>query len=162
MIAFGDGEPPEEGELVLWDGFDEPAKEDAVRFFSGKTWPEVLTHLRQLKDAPVFGAAYFLEEWSVLRPRALAYYGRAYLDFLQETRESARPDEEFVFYFLGQLYQVFFMHQGSPFDSVLTALLRRVVEQVGEQAAAGTFEYFGEDIERQAAKLLITMSTHGF
>ena len=66
MTGFGQGERPEEGELVLWDGFDQLEKEDAVRFFSGKDWPDVLTYLRELKDEPVFSGAYFLEEWSVL------------------------------------------------------------------------------------------------
>ena len=157
MTAFGQGEPPEERELVLWDGFDQPTKEDAVRFFASKAWPDVLAHLRKLRDEPVFRGAYFLEEWSVLSPRALAYYARGHLDFLWETLASAQPDEEFTFYFLGQLYQVFHIHKGSPFNPAQTRLLRRVVERIGEQATAGSFEYFREDIKRQAESLLPKM-----
>ena len=159
--AFGQGEQPAERELVLWDGFDRPTKEDAVRFFSGKAWPDVLAHLRGLKDEPVFRGAYFLEEWSVLSPPALAYYARAYLEFLPEALASAPPDEEFPFYFLGQLYQVFYMHKGSPFSPAQTKLLRRVVEGVRKRAAVpGSFEYWGDDIKLQAEQVLHEMQAH--
>lgn len=158
MTGFGEGERPEEGVLVLWDGFDQPTKEDAVRFYSGKNWLDVLAHLRKLKDEPVFAGAYFLEEWSVLSSAALAYYARAYLEFLQETLASAQPNEEFVFHFLGQLYQVFYMHKGSPFSPAQTNSLRGVVERLGEKAAGpGSFEYFGDDIRLQAEKVLAQM-----
>jgi hypothetical protein len=112
-----------------------------------------------LKDEPVFRGAYFHEEWSVLSPRALAYYARAYLEFLQETLATAQPDEEFVFYFLGALYQVFYMHKGSPFSSPQTILIRRIVRRTGERAAGGLFEYFGDDIKIQAETLLTQMGT---
>ena len=142
MTAFGQGERPDEGELVLWDGFEVLDKEAAVRFFSGKTWTDVLAHLRGLKDEPVFKGAYFHEEWSVLSPRALAYYARAYLEFLRETLGSARPDEEFVFYFLGALYQILYMHKASPFTPMQTDFVRRIVEWLGEKAAAlESFDY---------------------
>lgn len=52
MTGFGQGERPHEGELVVWDGFDHPEKESAVRFYSGKTWPDVLGHLRRRKNDP--------------------------------------------------------------------------------------------------------------
>jgi hypothetical protein len=103
--------------------------------------------LRSLKDEPVFGGAYFLEEWSVLSPRALAYYARAHLEFLLETRASAQTDEEFIFCFLGQLYQV--VHAGNPFHPAQTNLLRRVVEWIGEEA--------GDEIRLQAEKVLAEM-----
>ena len=157
--GFGQGEAPDEGELVLWDGFDQMDKEDAVRFYSGKAWPDVLAHLRSLKDRPVFGGTYFLEEWSVLTPPALAYYARAHLEFLLETLAGAQPDEEFIFSFLGQLHQV--VHTGSPFHPTQTNLLRRVVEWIGEKAAAqGSFEYYGNDIMLQAGKVLARMKAH--
>ena len=160
-IGFGQGERPEESELVLWDGFDQPTKEDAVRFYAGKNWQDVLTHLRKLKDEPVFGGAYFLEEWSVLSPRALAYYARAHLDFLRETLASPQPDEEFTFHFLGQLYQVFYMHKRSPFSLAQTNLLRRVVQRISEKAEApGTFEYYRDDVRLQAEKILTQMAPH--
>lgn len=155
MTGFGEGERPEEGALVLRDGFDQPTKEDAVRFYSGKTWVDVLAHLRTLKDEPVFRGAYFLEEWSVLSPPALAYYARGHLEFLQETLASAQPNEEFIFQFLGQLCQVFHMHKGSLFSPAQTRSLRDVVERIGAKAAApGSFEYFGDDIRLQVEKVL--------
>lgn len=153
--SFGRRERPHESELVRWDGFDQLEKECAVRFYSGKTWLDVLAHLRGLKDQPVFGAAYCLEEWSVLAPAALAYHARAHLEFLCETLATAHPDEEFVFRFLGQLYQVVYMHKGSPFSPAQTDLLRRVAQRIVEKAAApGSFEDYGCDIIRQAQEFL--------
>jgi hypothetical protein len=162
MTAFGQGERPHEGELVVWDGFDVLDKEGAVRFFSGKSWADVLAHLRGLKDEPVFGGAYFHEEWSVLNPQALAYYARAYLEFLRETVGTAQENEEFVSYFLGALYQVFYRHKGSPFSPTQTNLLRRIVERIREKAAAlEAFDYFVDDIESRAAQVLTEMDAHG-
>jgi hypothetical protein len=159
ITTFGRGERPRESELVVWDGFDQLDKEDAVQFFSGKTWQDVFSHLRGLKDEQVFGGAYFLEEWTVLSPSPLAYYARAYLEYLRETLASGTPDEEFVFYFLGGLYQV--AHMGSPFDPSQTALLRRVAQQTAETAAASaTFEYFADDIKQQAEKFLAATAAH--
>lgn len=157
---FGQGERPHENELVLWDGFDQFEKEDAVRFYAGKTWPEVLAHLRGLKDAWVFRAAYYLEEWSVLSPSAMAYHTRAHLEFLCETLASGHPDEEFVVRLLGQLYQVAYMHKGSPFNVAQTDLLRRIAEQIGEKAAVpGLFEY-PEDVKRLAKEFLAELKAH--
>lgn len=159
ITTFGCGERPHESELVVWDGFDQLDKEAAVQFFSAKTWRDVLSHLRGLKDEPVFGGAYFLEEWTVLSPSPLAYYARAYLEYLRETLASAQPDEEFVFDFLGNLYQV--AHMGSPFDPAQTDFLRRVVQQTAEAAAAsGSFEYFADDIKHQAEKFLTETAAH--
>ncbi len=159
ITTFGCGERPRESELVVWDGLDQLDKEGAVQFFSGKTWRDVLSHLRGLKDEPVFGAAYFLEEWTVLSPAPLAYYARAYLEYLRETLASAQPDEEFVFDFLGNLCQV--AHMGSPFDPAQTEFLRRVVRQTAETAAtSGSFEYFADDIKHQAEKFLTETAAH--
>ena len=73
------------------DGFDQLEKEDAVRFFSGKDWPDVLTYLRELKDEPVFAGAYFLEEWSVLSPPALAYYASVPSSFCWKRSGAPNP-----------------------------------------------------------------------
>ena len=129
---FGVGRQPHSNDVVLWDGFDQLEKEGAVQFYTGKTWSDVLEHLRGLKDERVFGAAYYLEEWSVLSQEALLYYLRAHLEFLLETLSSPQPDEEFVFFFFGQLYQVIYMHKGSPFNSAQTLLLQRVAQFVAE------------------------------
>lgn len=159
MAGFGQGDRPRERELVLVNGFDEPEKEGAVRFYSGKTWQDVLAHLQSLKDEPVFGAAYFLEEWSVLSPPALAYYARAHLEFLWETLGDERPRAEFVFYLLGQLHQVVYMHKGSPFAEHQTNVLRRIVQLIAERAAdPGLFEEFADDIKDSSEKLLCEMA----
>jgi hypothetical protein len=158
MTAFGHGNRPRENELVVWDGFDEPEKERAVSFYGGKSWEDVLGYLRRLKDEPLFRAAYYLEEWSVLSPPALAYYARAHLEFLSETLTTAQPDREFVFHLLGQLHQVAYMHKGSPFSPVQTDLLRRVAQRVSAKAAVpGAFEEFTEDIRESADRVLREM-----
>ncbi len=153
ITIFGCGDRPRESELVVWDGFDRLEKETAVQFFSEKTWRDVLSHLQGLKDEPVFGGAYFLEEWTVLSRAPLTYYGRAYLEYLRETLASLQPDEEFVFFFLASLCQV--AEMGSPFDQDQTDLLRRTVQQTAELAAAsGSFEYYAADIRQQAERFL--------
>lgn len=49
---------PNADTLVINDGFDELEKEDAISFYAGKFWQDVLKHLRNLKNEPVFGAAH--------------------------------------------------------------------------------------------------------
>ena len=155
ITRFGQGNQPDESELVIWDGFDTPEKEGAVNFYAGKTWQDVLAHLRAMKDEPVFRAAYFLEEWTVLSPPALAYYARAHLEFLWETLADERPNDEFVFHLLGQLHQIVHMHKGSPFNAGQTDLLRRVVRWIAEKVAdPSVFEDFRDDIEDWAEKVI--------
>jgi hypothetical protein len=140
---------------VVHDGFDELEKADAVRFYAGKTWSDVLAHLRSLRAEPLFRAAYFLEEWSVLAAPALSYYARAHLEYLWETLVDERPDEEFVFHLLGQLYQVFYMHKGSPFSPAQTDLLRRAALWIADETAGpDVFEYFADDITASAKRFL--------
>src|SRR6185436_17278203 len=103
--SFGCGDPPRVHELVRWDGFDQLDKEDAVAFYSGKTWDDVLSHLRGLRNK-VASADYQLEEWSVLSREALPYYLRAHLEYLLETLAEPECDEEFVDYLFFQLRQV--------------------------------------------------------
>jgi hypothetical protein len=153
--VFTAAEPPRRDALVVWDGFDQLDKEAALDFYAGKRWEDVLAHLRGLKDAPLYGAAFYLEEWAVLSPRALAYHARAHLGFLLETLAEELPDEQYVFYFLGQLEQLVRRGAASPFSPAQTSLLRRVVERVDAQAAEGvSFEYYEDDIRDQAAKVL--------
>ena len=158
---FGEASQPRSNNIVLWDGFDQLEKESAVRFYAGKSWADVLKHLRGLKNEPVFGGAYYLEEWSVLTREALPYYLRAHLEFLLETLSSPRPDEEFVFFFLGQLYQVIYMHKGSPFNPAQTLLLQRVAEHVAENADdQKRFVYFHQDIKTQVATFLAELHAY--
>lgn len=133
---------PGDDQLVINDGFDEPEKRDAISFYAGKSWTDVLAHLRSLKDAPVFGGAYYyLEEWSVLSEGALSYYIRAHLEFLYEQLSGENPDEMFVYAFVGSLYQVAYMHRGSPFTQEQTIYLRKVAESVAREA--GNRERYG-------------------
>jgi len=122
MTAFGQAAQPEARDLVLWDGFDELDKKGAVAFYAGKHWLDVLAFLR--RPSLMVGAHAFLEEWSVLTPPAIVYYARAYFEYLLETASSAEPNEEFIFYLLGRLLEVY--RAGSPFDATQTDFIRRV------------------------------------
>ena len=160
-VCFNAERPPRADSLVLWDGFDELEKEYAIAFYSGKSWQDVLQHLRGLKDRPVSeGATYYLEEWSVLSQEPLSYYLRAHLEFLLDNLCSDQPDEEFMFSFIGELYQVVFMYKGSPFSLEQTLLLGKVAQVVAKNAAnQGRFAYFGGDIESNVEKFFSILQT---
>ena len=153
--SFDRRERPPDVDLIVWDGYDQLDKEQALRFYSGKTWCDVLDHLRGLENAKIYRGAYFLEEWSVLSPAALAYHSRGHLEFLLETLASDEPDEEYVFHFLCQVGQLIHMYKRSPFSIGETAMLRTIVEHIAAQCRESfAFEYFGADIEAEALKLL--------
>jgi hypothetical protein len=153
---FGESrKPPSEGNLISWDGFDELEKESARAFYLNKSWLDVLEHLR----SPA--AYHHLEEWSVLSKAALPYYLRAHLEYLLETLASDRPDDEYIFFLLGQLYQVIYMHKGSPFSAVQTRLLEEVARVLIQQAAEEVrFENYCESIEKQALEFLAELRAH--
>ena len=136
--------------IVVWDGYDELEKKSAVNFFSRKSWKEIYNHLYVLNGN---GGAYYLEEWSVLSFPALSHYGRAYLEFMIETLNSEKPDEEFVIFFIGQLYQVIYMHKGSPFSLVQTEIIKELVQYaVKKSENKECFEYFSNDIKEAGTK----------
>ena len=93
-----------------------------------------------------------------------ALLGRSRAEHRVEKRrngEDDQPDEEFVFHLLGALYQVAYMHKGSPFNPVQTNLLRRIVQRIaGKAVEQGFFEYFGEDIKNSADRVLAEMGRH--
>lgn len=120
-MLFGSGPAPSATTLVVWNGFDQLEKACAVRFYSGKTWEDVLAENRM-------GAAHKLEEWSMLNASSLAYYGRAHLEYLFETVEGIDPDDEFVSQLFHQLYQLVYMHNGSPFTDTQTDVLMRIAQ----------------------------------
>ena len=154
--SFGQGERPEPNGIVIRDGFDEIEKEDSVVFYACKSWQEVLAHLREQQ-----AAAYFLEEWSVLSPEALAYYLRGHLEYLSETLTSTHPDEEYVFQFFGALYQVIFIHKGSPFSVHQTDLLKRLAEDTSLRATdEKKFPFYSHDIANAAAQFLSELAQH--
>ena len=160
-VCFSDEHPPRADSLVLWDGLDELEKECAIAFYSGKSWKDVLQHLRGLKGGPTsVGATYYLEEWSVLDQQPLSYYLRAHLEFLLDNLCSDQPDEEFMFSFIGELHQVVSMYKGSPFSLEQTLLLGKVAQVVAENAAdQGRFAYFSGDIESNVEKFFSILQT---
>lgn len=135
---------PDKLSLVDWDGFDELEKKAAVKFFVAKNSGHLLSHLQQ-------GQGYFLEEWTVLTPRAMTHYARGYFQYLLEQLQNDEPDEEFVFYLMGALYQIIYIHKGSPFTREQTALIKGLVSYALEVICDNpVFEYFARDIENSA------------
>jgi hypothetical protein len=152
---FGSGAAPSANALVKWDGFDQLEKEYAVRFYSGKTWEDVLFHHKS-------GGANNLEEWSVLHEPSLSYYGRAHLEYLFETSDSVNPDDEFVSQLFHQLYQLTYMYKGSPFTVTQTALLVRIaktlpivaveqgIESLADEYVVHNIELYLEELARDS------------
>lgn len=107
---------PSTAALVKNDGWDELDKDAALRFFPGKSWQDLLNHLRSIDNHPTLGACFMLEEWSVLEPPAISYYARAYLEHLIDTVESEDPDDRYIHEFFGSLYQIVYSarHESMP------------------------------------------------
>lgn len=117
---------PRNENLVIEDGFDELTKPIAVDFFNGKSWEDLLHYLQN----PAVGYAY-LEEWAVLSPIALAYYLRAYLEFLIETLSGQQEhDVWYISDFFHWQYQMIYMHKGSPLSPKQTAVIVKIAEHV--------------------------------
>lgn len=137
--------------LVVWNGFDELDKSSAVDFFNGKSWEDVLHHLQD----PTVGN-FYLEEWAVLGPQAMAYYLYAYLEFLLETLSSqAGPNEEYVNEFFHWLYQMTYMHKGAPLNPQQTACIVKIAEHVTvEFQDYQRFPEMGEQISGNIGKFL--------
>jgi len=140
--------------LVDWDGYDELDKKGAIKYFSRKDRDNVLNHLRE-------GGAYYLEEWCVLNKVALSCCAYAYLKHFIETLDSEEPDEEFVIFFIAQLYQVVYMHKGSPFTSIQTEIIKDLVLYAVQKAkTVKYFEYFSEDISENGQQFFNELSKY--
>lgn len=123
---------PNAEQLVEIDGFDVLEKEGAVKFFSRKSWKDVLGHLQSRKTDIVAGADYQLEEWSVLKPSARYYYLRSYLEFLLETLSENNPDEQYISDLFHQLYQTVYMYRLDAYGNEQEVLLRNIAEYTFE------------------------------
>ena len=148
---FGTGRPPDRDSLVQWNGFDVLEKETAVEYFAGKTWVDVLHGFDY--------GRYFLEQWAVLSAPALSYFARAYLEHFLDEFYSDNPECGFLQFFAHELYQVIYMHKGSPFNSEQTSVLKRVA-LVASQEARSRIEVFGDDIARNAEQFLAELRAH--
>lgn len=151
---FGSGRVPSTDALVKWDGFDQFEKECAVRFYSGKTWEDVLLHHRS-------GGTHELEEWSVLHEPSLSYYGRAHLEYLFNTAGSSTPDDDFVSQLFHQLYQLVYMHKGSPFTPTQTDLLVRIAKAIPVVAIERGVESLIDDYVLHNIKLYLEELARG-
>jgi hypothetical protein len=126
--------------LIEDDSYDLLEKEEAIKYFSNKSYADVLKDLHL--------GSYYLEEWSVLNTTALNYYARAYFEYLLEALDNKEPDEEFIFFLMGALYQLIYMHKGSPFSSEQTDLIIKLVKHTAIKAEnQECFEYFSNDIK---------------
>lgn len=140
--------------LVDWDGYDELEKKSAVHFFSKKDWKRILYHLHE-------GNAYYLEEWSVLNNVNLDYYARAYFEHWIDNLNSDNPDEEYIYFLIGELYQIIYMHKGSPFSSTQTEVIKRLVQLSILQAEnKQRFEYYSNDIIENGRQFFSELSKH--
>jgi hypothetical protein len=129
---FGVPRTPIGPSLVRHDGRDELEKDSAQKFFSGKSWQDLLQYLRSIVDHPTLGAAYMLEEWTVLEPAAIPYYGRAYLEHLLDTVESDTPDEEYISAFFFELYQLVYSGRYVYLSEAQSKLLQLAADCVYE------------------------------
>lgn len=117
---------PNPNQLVKFDGYDPFEKEDAMKFFSGKTWVDIFNHLCSLENNMISGADFRLEEWSVLEPSPRYYYLRSYLEFLLETLAKDSPDEQYISDFFHQLYQTIYMYQNNAYSDAQKVVLRKI------------------------------------
>jgi len=153
---------PNAEQLVEMDGFDVLEKEGAVKFFSGKSWKDVLGHLQSRKTNIVAGADYQLEEWSVLKPSARYYYLRSYLEFLLETQSENNPDEQYVSDFFHQLYQTVYMYRLEAYGNEQKALLRKIAEYTFETIKNHKgVEDWSDDIAENINIFLSELKNHG-
>ena len=153
---------PAPDQFVKRDGFDPFEKEDAVKFFSGKSWNDVLDHLNSLENTMIFGADYHLEEWSVLEPKPRYYYLRAFLEFLLETLSKDDPDEQFVSDLFHQLYQTIYMYKYDAYNVLQEAVLRNVAAYatiVVEEHKG--FDNWRDDIIDNINRFLFELEKHG-
>ncbi len=160
--SFGHDKRPPLTDLVLLDGFDQYEKEYAVAFYGGKTWQDVHAYLQGLKNNVAAGAAYQLEEWSVLNPAYLAYYLRAHFEYLFETLNTEDPDTAFILYLLRELQQVIHAQKDNPFTPAQTALIKQVAQFIRDHAAKhDLYAYEEQDLEQYTAKLLVDLEAYG-
>ena len=64
-----------------------------------------------------------------------------------ETLESEEPDDEFVYFLIGALYQVIYMHKGSPFNEAQTETIENLVHYSLRKENRDRFEYYGNDVK---------------
>ena len=145
---------PDEISLIENDGYDVLEKKGALKFFEGKNYENIFNHLRS-------GGAYYLEEWTVLNISAVTYYAPAYFCYLLLTLESEEPDEEFIFFLVGALYQIIYIYKGSPFNYEQTEIINELVNlSVEASKYPDKFEYYSEDIVKSGKEYFDELKKH--
>lgn len=97
----------------------------------------------------------------MLNTIALSYFARAYFEYMIETLNSKEPDEEFVFFLIGELYQIIYMHKGSPFSTAQTEVVKNLVQYAAQEANnRNHFEYFSEYIQENAQQFFNELSKY--
>jgi hypothetical protein len=159
---FGVKRSPNPTNLVKLDGYDVLEKEAAIKFFSGKSWNDVLDHLRSTKNNIIAGADFRLEEWSVLDPDPRYYYLRAYLEYLLETLATDNPDEQYISELFHQLYQTVYMYKTAAYNDAQKVLLCKIASHIAEIVKSHKgIEYWGKDITDNINLFLSELKNNG-
>lgn len=127
--AFPDrGLPPSEA-LVVFDGFDQPAKEYAVGIFGGKTRDQ----LRALVGKGPSGVEglWGIEDLEVLESAGLQYYAEPFLRFLL-TEEFEDP-EDFSYFLMYHLAEVVRCRGPEIFTDAQRRFLIDLARQLADQ-----------------------------
>lgn len=142
-------------QLVTLNGSDLLDKEEALSFFSGKSWNDVLAHLQSLDSQWIASAEYRLEEWCVLDTNARHYYTPAYLEFLLHTLSKNDPNGRYISELFHALYQTMFMYGHDVFNSTQKSLIRQLGEYTLERTSSTTeLEDWKQDIDLNIKALI--------
>ena len=78
-----------------------------------------------------------------------------------ETIESENPDEPFISELLMAMYQVVYMHKGSPFSASETDIIKNVVSFIAEAATEkGITGYYDGDIKSGEERSFNELQSH--
>lgn len=127
--AFPDSGVPLLDGLVVFDGFDRPAKEDAVRMFGAKTRDEITALVGKALSG--FEGLWGIEDLEVLESGGLQYYVEPFLRFLI-TEEYEDPDE-FSFFLMYHLSEVVRRRGPEIFTGAQRQFLIELAGQLADQ-----------------------------
>ena len=129
--AFPDHGVPRRDALVVFDGFDQPAKEYALDVFGGKTRDQVRALVG--KGATGFEGLWGIEDLQVLEPAALQYYLEPFLRFLI-VFEYSKPDE-FSFFLCYHLSEVIRIRGADTFTPAQRHVLAKIANHLAGRVA---------------------------
>lgn len=125
--AFPDGGVPQLDGLVVFDGIDQPAKEDAVRMFGAKTRAEIAALVG--KGLSGIEGLWGIEDLEVLESAGLQYYVEPFLRFL--ITEEYEDPEDFSFFLMYHLSEI--VRRRGP--EIFTGAQRQFLIELARQLA---------------------------